>query len=72
MKQAFDIVNEWLGILTTVAVNLVLLGIIIGVLFPNSALNMIPSVGAVMTQFGEGGFAGLVALAILVTWYQKK
>ncbi len=29
MKQAFDIVNEWLGILTKVAVNLVLLGIII-------------------------------------------
>jgi len=25
-----------------------------------------------MAQFGEGGFAGLVALAILVTWYQKK
>ena len=72
MKQAFDIVNEWLGILTKVAVNLVLLGIIIGVLFPNSALNMIPNLSVVMTQFGEGGFAGLVALAILVTSYQKK
>ena len=52
MKQAFDIVNEWLGILTKVAVNLVLLGIIIGVLFPNSALNMIPNLSVVMTQFG--------------------
>jgi len=25
-----------------------------------------------MSQFGDAGFAGLLALAVMVMWYQKK
>jgi len=28
--------------------------------------------GRIMSQFGDAGFAGILSLAILVMWYDKK
>lgn len=71
MRKALDIVNEWLGLLTELAKSLIVVGIVVGILFDDYFV-VIAGIGRVMSQFGDAGFAGLLALAVMVMWYQKK
>lgn len=71
MRKALDIVNEWLGLLTELAKSLIVVGIVVGILF-DDYFGVIAGIGRVMSQFGDAGFAGLLALAVMVMWYQKK
>lgn len=71
MRKALDIVNEWLGLLTELAQSLIVVGIVVGILF-DDYFGVIAGIGRVMSQFGDAGFAGLLALAVMVMWYQKK
>ena len=68
MLKAMQTVNEWLGQLTEVAKTLVVIGIIVGILF-DDFFGVIAGLGRIMSQFG---FAGILALMILVMWYEKK
>ena len=71
MLKGLQNLNEWLGQLTDLAKMLVVIGIIVGILF-DDFFGVISGLGRVMTQFGDAGFAGILALMIIVMWYEKK
>lgn len=71
MLKGLKKVNEWLAQITDLAKTLVVIGIIVGVLF-DDFFGVIAGLGRIMSQFGDAGFAGILALMILVTWYEKK
>ncbi len=71
LKGALQTVNEWLGQITDLLKTLVVIGIVVGILF-DDFFGVISGLGRVMTQFGDAGFAGLLALMIIVMWYEKK
>ncbi len=48
-----------------------MIGIVVGILF-DDFFGVISGLGRVMTQFGDAGFAGILALMIIVMWYEKK
>jgi hypothetical protein len=69
--KGLNTVNEWLSQLTDLARTLVVIGIIVGILF-DDFFGVIAGLGRIMSQFGDAGFAGILALMILVMWYEKK
>ena len=71
MLKALQTVNGWLGQLTDLLKTFVIVGITVGILF-DDYFGVIGGVGRVMAQFGDAGFAGILALMILVMWYDKK
>ena len=71
LKGAMQTVNEWLGQITDLLKTLVVIGIVVGILF-DDFFGVISGLGRVMTQFGDAGFAGILALMIIVMWYEKK
>ena len=71
MLKGLQNLNEWLGQLTDLAKTLVVIGIIVGILF-DDFFGVIGGLGRIMAQFGDAGFAGILALMILVMWYEKK
>ena len=71
LKGALQTVNEWLGQITDLLKTLVVIGIGVGILF-DDFFGVISGLGRVMTQFGDAGFAGILALMIIVMWYEKK
>lgn len=70
MKNAFNTITGWISDITDLLSKLLVLGIIIGILF-NDYFGVISGIGAVMAQFGDAGLAGLLALVLIVTWYNK-
>ena len=71
LKGGFETLNEWLGIATDLLKSLVVIGIVVGILF-DDVFGVIEGLGRVMAQVGDAGLAGLLALMILVMWYEKK
>ena len=71
MLKGLQNLNEWLGQLIDLAKMLVVIGIIVGILF-DDFFGVIGGLGSIMAQFGDAGFAGILALMILVMWYEKK
>ena len=71
LKGALQTVNDWLGQITDLLKTLVVIGIVVGILF-DDFFGVISGLGQVMTQFGDAGFAGILALMIIVMWYEKK
>ncbi len=71
LKGALQTVNELLGQITDLLKTLVVIGIVVGILF-DDFFGVISGLGRVMTQFGDAGFAGILALMIIVMWYEKK
>jgi hypothetical protein len=71
LKGALQTVNDWLGQITDLLKTLVVIGIVVGILF-DDFFGVIGGLGRVMAQFGDAGFAGILALMIIVMWYEKK
>ena len=71
MLKALQTVNGWLGQLTDLLKTFVIVGITVGILF-DDFFGVIGGLGRIMAQFGDAGFAGILALMILVMWYDKK
>ena len=71
LKGTLQTVNEWLGQITDLLKTLVVIGIVVGILF-DDFFGVIGGLGRIMTQFGDAGFAGILALMIIVMWYEKK
>ena len=71
MLDGIKTLNEWLGIAIELLKSLVVVGIIGGILF-DDFFGVIGGLGRIMAQFGDAGFAGILALMILVMWYEKK
>jgi|TARA_Y100001970_G_scaffold245295_1_gene312190 hypothetical protein len=71
MLNGIKTLNEWLGTITELLKSLVVVGIVVGILF-DDFFGVIAGLGRIMSQFGDAGFAGILALMILVMWYSKK
>ena len=70
MKGAMTLITTWLNDITDVIKALIALGIAVGILF-NDYFGVIAGIGTLMGQFGDAGVAGLIALLILVSFYNK-
>ena len=70
MKKAIasltEAINDFTGLLQT----LVVFGVVVGILF-DDPFGVIAGIGKLMTQLGDSGLAGLVALLLVVLWYKK-
>ena len=69
MKKVITELTQILGTFVELLKVLAVLGIVIGILFEDY-FGVIENLGIVMTNLGQQGLAGLVALALLVTWYK--
>jgi hypothetical protein len=69
MKKQVTDFTEWISTFVDLLKVLVTLGIVIGILFGDQ-FGVIANLGVIMTGLGEQGLAGLVALALLVSWYK--
>ena len=70
MKNALVLVTGWLNYITDVLKALIALGVAIGILF-DDYFGVIGGIGKLMGQFGEAGIAGLIALLLIVSYYNK-
>ena len=64
-------VNGWVHDFTEVLQGLIVLGVVVGILF-DDPFGVIAGIGKLMGQMGDSGLAGLVALLLVVLWYNKK
>ena len=71
MKQIMATVNGWVHDFTEVLQGLIVLGVVVGILF-DDPFGVIAGIGKLMGQMGDSGLAGLVALLLVVLWYNKK
>ena len=70
MNKAFDTVTSFIGDVTSLLKGLGVLGIVVGILF-DDYFGVIAAIGELMGKFGDAGFAGLLALMLIVFWYNK-
>ena len=71
LKDVLKTVNEYLETITALVKTLVIIGIIVEIIFPNR-FGVIENLREIMEQFGDAGFAGLLAIMMLVMWYEKR
>ncbi|GIT74524.1 MAG: hypothetical protein Ct9H300mP29_5180 [Candidatus Neomarinimicrobiota bacterium] len=70
MNKAFESVTSFVTDVTSLLKGLVVLGIVVGILF-DDYFGVIAGLGDLMSKFGDAGFAGLLALMLIVFWYNK-
>ena len=70
MEKALATVTGWINEITGLLQSLVVLGVVVGILF-NDPFGVIAGIGSLMSQIGDSGLAGLVALILVVIWYKK-
>ena len=71
MNKAFESVTSFVTDITSLLQGLVVLGIVVGILF-DDYFGVIAGLGDLMSKFGDAGFAGLLALMLIVFWYNKQ
>ena len=73
-KAAFAIVSEWVGGLTNMFAGFVGFGVLAELILgqPLFGVSIVGNLVNLVSQFGNNGFAGLVALLILVGLYNNK
>ena len=71
MKKAIANITDWINEFTGLLQTLVVFGVIVGILF-DDPFGVIAGIGKLMSQVGDSGLAGLVALLLVVLWYNKK
>ena len=70
MKDGLSLITGWLNDITNVLKALIGLGVAIEILF-GDMFGVIAGIGSLMAQFGDAGIAGLIALLLIVTMYNK-
>mgnify|MGYP001226181010 FL=1 len=70
MKNAIANITDWINEFTGLLQTLVVFGVIVGILF-DDPFGVIAGIGKLMSQVGDSGLAGLVALLLVVLWYKK-
>ena len=71
MKKAMGTITTWLNDFTDLLKALVAFGILVGIIY-GDIFGVIAGIGRLMNGIGEGGLAGLVALVLVVEWWNKK
>lgn len=70
MKKAIANITDWINEFTGLLQTLVVFGVVVGILF-DDPFGVIAGIGNLMGQVGDSGLAGLVALLLVVLWYKK-
>jgi hypothetical protein len=70
MKKAISNITDWINEFTGLLQTLVVFGVVVGILF-DDPFGVIAGIGNLMSQVGDSGLAGLVALLLVVLWYKK-
>ena len=70
MKNAIGTLTDWINEFTGLLQTLVVFGVVVGILF-DDPFGVIAGIGKLMSQVGDSGLAGLVALLLVVLWYKK-
>ena len=70
MKQALNMVSGWISDITELLLSLLVVGVVVGILW-DDPFGVIGEISALMTQLGNEGVAGLVALVVVLSWYKK-
>ncbi|MBC8311943.1 MAG: hypothetical protein H8E72_06525 [Candidatus Marinimicrobia bacterium] len=70
MKKAIANITDWINEFTGLLQTLVVFGVVVGILF-DDPFGVIAGIGNLMSQVGDSGLAGLVALLLVVLWYKK-
>ena len=73
-KAAFAVVGEWVSGLTNLFAGFVALGVLGEIILgtPLFGVSIVGNLIGLVGQFGSNGFAGLVAMLILVGLYNNK
>ena len=73
-KAAFSIVGDWVSGLTNMLAGFVALGVLCELILgtPLFGVSIVSNLIGLVGQFGANGFAGLVAMLILVGLYNGK
>ena len=73
MKEVISLVKSWLDDLVHLMTSFIAIGAVGEVLFGSGVfgVNVIGNLTAIIDKFGESGFAGLVALLVLVGLFRK-
>jgi hypothetical protein len=74
MKDILDKVNEGIGGLTTLVMNLLALGILVEVIYGAGIFGMgvVGNVVALINSIGSSGFVGLLSLIVLLSFFRNK
>jgi hypothetical protein len=73
MKEAITMVKVWIDDIVHLLMSLVAVGAMSEVLFGSGVfgVNVIGNLTMIISKFGQSGFAGLVALLLLVGLFRK-
>tara|TARA_B100000686_G_scaffold155347_1_gene163154 strand:+ start:490 stop:705 length:216 start_codon:yes stop_codon:yes gene_type:complete len=71
MKNGITTISGWISVITGLLQQLIVLGVVVGILFGDSYFGVIGGIATLMAGIGESGLAGLVALILVATWYKK-
>ena len=73
MKEVVALVKDWIDDIIHLMISFVAIGAVGEVLFGSGVfgVNVIGNLTAIIEKFGESGFAGLVALFVLVGLFRK-
>ena len=74
LKSAFSSIGEFVGGLVELLTSFAALGVVSEVIFGSGVwgMNVVGYLVAIITMFGDNGFAGLLALLVLVGLWNKK
>ena len=74
LKSAFSSIGEFVGGLVELLASLAALGVVSEVIFGQGVwgMNVVGNLVAIITTFGDNGFAGLLALLVLIGLWNKK
>jgi|TARA_Y100000590_G_scaffold273683_1_gene307316 hypothetical protein len=73
MKEVITLVKGWVDDIAHLLISFVAIGAVGEVLFGSGifGVNVIGNLTSIINKFGESGFAGLVALLVLVGLFRK-
>ena len=73
MKEVISLVIDWIDDIAHLLISFVAIGAVGEVLFGSGifGVNVIGNLTSIINKFGESGFAGLVALLVLVGLFRK-
>jgi len=74
MKEILGKINEGVGGLTTLVMNLLALGILVEVIYGAGIFGMgvVGNVVALINSIGSSGFVGLLSLIVLLSFFRNK
>ena len=74
LKSAFSSLGDFITGLVELLASLAALGVVSEVIFGQGVwgMNVVGNLVAIITMFGDNGFAGLLALLVLVGLWNKK